>query len=240
MKKLFSVAAVLVLMGGLSQLASANTIDFIACSTLAGSCIKITDGGAGDSNPAPGVITWIGSLGAFTIQVDTSTGNPPLSGGALTDLNYVVTSLPGSGADLLTLILESTGNTPGGTGNFFAQFGGTFSGAINDVQTQAAADSSPCVLNLPSPGVASCFASIILNPNPLDFTSSPMSGTQSGSGVVPSPYGTVEAIRITTTGGASSSSGDYELSRVPEPASMALIGTGFLGLAGILRRRFKK
>src|SRR5207245_4543233 len=58
------------------------------------SSVTIVDGGAGDSNPNAGVITWIGSLGNFTVNVSTgSSGSPNTSGssGGI-DLNSIETT----------------------------------------------------------------------------------------------------------------------------------------------------
>lgn len=42
------------------------------------STVTVSDFGAGDSNPAAGAVTWIGSLGAWSVNVGTGITKPAL------------------------------------------------------------------------------------------------------------------------------------------------------------------
>ena len=48
----------------------------LTLSASTGGSVTVLDGGAGDSNPAAGVITFIGVIGVWTINVSTGTAPP--------------------------------------------------------------------------------------------------------------------------------------------------------------------
>ena len=87
--------------------------------------VTITDNLAGDSNGAFGAITWIGSLGVWTVNVSTGITKPIFVKDPHMDLNSVNTST-GAG----TLIIEFTDTDWNGTGSVKMLIGGTTGGTV--------------------------------------------------------------------------------------------------------------
>jgi hypothetical protein len=179
--------------------------------------VTVTDDGAGDSNLVNGAVTWIGTLGVWTVNVSTGIGFP-LQGSLswpYLDLNSINVS---NAAGTLTLTLTQGGFTAPPPPGFLFQIGGTTQGTVN---------AAACV-----DAVISTCNDAVLGP----FLGGAFSGVTSF--VKPLQNGTYEVgIQIVLThGGAATSSFDAELTGIPEPGTYALIGAGLLGL-GLLRRR---
>lgn len=183
------------------------------------STVQVTDGGLGDSNPVAGVITWIGAIGVWTVNVDTGLSKPVLGSAAQPhmDFNFVDVS---SGAGTLTLMFtdvdfSGTGTLPLGTG-----LGGTSNGTV---AYSVYADSA---------NVAFGMEQLVASLGPLGGA---YSGTASGNfDNAGGLYSLTQLITITHTRDGVSS-GDAEL-RVPEPGILALLGLGLAGV-GFMRRR---
>lgn len=179
--------------------------------------VMVQDGGVGDLNSTDGAVTWLGSLGVWSVNVSTGIGYPVA--GTLTwpylDLNSVNVS---TGAGTLTITLVQGGFTAPPPPAFLFQIGGTTQGVVN---ASACAD----------PVISTC-NDALLGP----FSGGAFSGVTSFVKAIED--GTYEVgIQVTLNhGGAGTSSFDAELSGVPEPGTYALIGAGLLGL-GLLRRR---
>jgi hypothetical protein len=71
------------------------------------------------------------------------------------------------------------------------------------------------------------------------FNTAHFSGTAAGGAINTSPYSLMEELVITTTG-TSTLSGDFDLTIVPEPASVILLGGILAVTARTIRRRAKK
>lgn len=190
----------------------------------------ITDGGAGDVNGSAGAITFVGSIGVWTLNVSTGVSKPNLPTLHEMDLNSVNVS---SGAGRLIIELTDTdfapiaggtligsvgGTLPAGTGNSFEGFG--FKSLSNDefADYDLAAD----VHNGPFFG-AGFFGS-----NAFD-----------SHGAISDPYSMTIRTVITHTG-AGATSFDYHLRNVvPVPAGIVLLGMGapLLGAGYWMRRR---
>jgi hypothetical protein len=181
--------------------------------------VIIEDGGIGDSNPLDGVITWVGSIGGWLINVSTGNGIPTVN---FMDLNSINQSNPGTGTTL-TVAFSQIDITLAALG-YILEFGGT--------TTNASVVYSAFFDPLNNFFGGSSFAS--LGP----FTGA-FSGTTAGLIGAGSPYSLTQAFFITPTDPrlGAAFSGDGELNAVPEPGSLALLGGGLLGLASWARRR---
>lgn len=181
--------------------------------------ITIGDGAGGDSNGAAGVVTWIGSVGVWTVNVDTGITKPAFGSAdnPFMDLAFVDIS---SAAGTLTLKFSETGFTKLGTAS--SLIGGTTSGTVSYSTYWSATNTLFAMDNLLSSS-GSLGGGAYSN---AAFTGNILSG----------PYSLTQVITITHTG-AGSSSGDAEL-RVPDSGStIALLGAALATLGLISRRR---
>ena len=178
----------------------------------------------GDFNPLVGGVTWIGTLGLWSLNVSTGTTYPILGSIAAPemDLNSVNTS---SAPATLTISFTQTDFT--GVGGAELSVGGT--------QTTCGAG---CTINYSAFWSASNaqFATTTPIGAPLASGATPAFALSGGGAVPgPGPYSLTQVVTI-TRGAAGATSFDAHL-RVPEPASMALFGLGMLGFGIASRRR---
>ena len=190
--------------------------------TNGASTVTVTDGGAGDACSAVNCVTFSGQLGNYLVNVSTGIAQNGVN--PFLDLNSVnLTTVQNAG--LLTVKTSQTGYTfqspqfklsVGGTSTLtgassFAAYGGN-SNTIFDTSNQIGS---------------------------LTFPSSPYSAVAIGGGNTVNPYSlTLVATLNGITGGVASF--DAELSSVPEPASMALLGAVLLFTGTAFRRKLRR
>jgi hypothetical protein len=193
--------------------------------TSGATVITVTDGLAGDANPAANVVTFIGAVGSWNLNITTGFGEGTFPG-AIMDLGSANTSLGGAGLDINlsqnNLMTDYTGGVSGridgnGTGGFgTATYSAYFNGnnALHDITGTLIGTTGPLV----SP------------------TNANFSGP--GPGAV-TPYSLTMVIQLTspTAGGWS---GDANLTPVPEPASFAMLGSVLLLACAALKRKFRR
>jgi len=183
--------------------------------------LTISDGGAGDSNGAAGLVTWIGTIGVWNINVNTGVTKPAFGNAEnpYMDLNFVNGS--SSSAGTLTIWFSETDFTKNGSA--LARIGGTTSGTVS---YETYYDSANAL-----------FGNSGALTNQSFLVAGAYSGSATGGPVMdPNVYSLTQKIVITHTQ-AGVSSGDAEL-RVPDSGStIALLGAALATLGLISRRR---
>jgi len=180
--------------------------------------VTITDQLAGDANATAGVVTFIGGIGAWTVNVTTGLSKPlfPASGLHM-DLNSVNVTSAGGGSLTILLTDPDWATLPGPATTLV---GGTTGGSVSfDTYYDAG-------------NAAFTLTTLIASLGP--FGPGAFSGTASGNIAAAAPFSVTMRAQITHTGPASTSF-DYEL--IPEPATMLMFGLGLLGLGALSRRR---
>jgi hypothetical protein len=162
------------------------------------------------------------SIGNFTTTVDigTATNTPAL------DLSSVDVASSAGG----TLIITLSGNnftSPDGAATWLSQFSGNFSAGLATVTQQTYLDSSNTLL-----GTGTLLST-------LTASSTPFSLSDTATGTSGIPFALTEVLTITATGPVLLSL-DASIAEVPEPTSIALLGSSLIGVCIAARRKHKK
>jgi hypothetical protein len=187
-----------------------------------GVTITVADGDPLDANSSAGVVTYLGPIGSWTMNVTTGQTDLGSMTAPVFDLNSTDTSSSGDivAADLV-IMLSDTGFQGGALTTFNSTIGGTTSGTLTYKIYYGT-------------GLFDLSNEI----GDLSFSTNPFSGAVSVSGVTFQNYSLTQVVTISHPVGYVSSSFNAMLSNpVPEPSTLILFGSGLAGTCLFFRRR---
>jgi hypothetical protein len=197
---------------------------------LGGGDVIVADGSVApaDSNPAAGAVTFMGAFDAFSsINVNSAFSKPSLGTAATPQIDLLFSAISTGAADAWIYASE-TDYTGIGFATF--TFGGTTAGQATVFAWGGFQNTQLTMMNP-------------IGTTPLGPFTGAFSGT-TGEGITNvapfvNPYALTIGVHVVHAG-AGSSTGDLNLTVVPEPASMALFGLGLMGFGVASRRRRQK
>lgn len=197
--------------GALAWACSAGATPTLTLNDGLGHTVTVSDGSLHDSNPETGAVTWLGSLGAWKLNVTTGVSKPVIGGAGEPELDLVSVDATSKAGGSLTITLTDTGFMHDGVAK--ASIGGTSAGGVTFTTW---ADSTQLTSQT--------------------FGKGAFSGASYGNVTAEVPYSLSEQV-VLTQRGAGVSSFDANL-RVPDGGATAgLLGFGLVAIEG-LRRRF--
>lgn len=232
MKKTFVKGLALAVLGTALAAGSAWATPTLQISATGGSTITIADGQTGtyaDQAAASGIVSWSGALGNFDFTVTSGSTKDAIGSGAVPKMHVTGSATASSTAGgTFTVAFSETGFGPMSPSlqGFLTAMGG-YGGTATSLK--AYYDTSDQLFGTDTSGTAVQIA---------DLSSY---GAQQVFNGIPSanPF-SLTMVSTFTLGKADAASFDNGLKPVPEPATMLLLGSGLLGLAGVGRKKMKK
>jgi hypothetical protein len=172
------------------------------------------------SSSGPSPLTVVQSIGNFTTTVNTGTATtlPAI------DLSSVDIVSSAGGTLIITLSAKDFTNAIGAR-NWLTQFSGNFVSGAATVSLATYLDNTDTLF-----GIGTALS--VLTDTATPFA---LSNIHAAS-VTSSPFALTEVLTITTTGAAHVSL-DGSITDAPEPASIAVLGAGLVGIGAVSRRR---
>lgn len=183
--------------------------------------VTIFDGGAFDQNPLAGAVTYLGTVGLWSLNLSTVLGIPVVGTLALPTLHLDSVNVSSPGAGTLSIWGSQSDYTGLLSGNFLLESGGWTSGTVG---VNAYLSTTNTLF-----GTSTLLGSLGL------FTNGAFSGATAGPVAAGGSYALTLGTSITHSGPGVTSLNVNSV--LPEPASLILLGSGLLVLGLVSRRK---